>query len=185
MTPASDTLELALEMIKRFEGCRLRAYEDVVGIWTIGWGETLGVTAGIVWTQEHADAVLRRRVAQFMLATLARCPALHLEPPSRVAACVSLAYNIGVGAFGASSVSRLTMRQDFAGMQETPPHVLPDIQRAARFFYLQQHAFGGKVDGQTWGAATTAPPINLLRIEESLGGPSAAVECLYRKYGLA
>jgi lysozyme len=118
MTPVSDTLELALAMIKRFEGCRLRAYKDVVGIWTIGWGETLGVAEGMVWTQEHADAVLRLRVAQFMLATLARCPALHLEPPSRVAACVSLAYNIGVGAFGASSVSRLTMRQDFPGAAE-------------------------------------------------------------------
>lgn len=34
--------------------------------------------------------------------------------------------------------------------------------------YLQQHAFGGKVDGQTWGTATTAPPVNLLRIEENL-----------------
>src|SRR5690606_3214030 len=41
-------------------------------------------------------------------------------------------------------------------------------QRAARFFYLQQHAFGGKVAGQTFGTATTAPAINLLRIEENL-----------------
>jgi DNA adenine methylase len=45
---------------------------------------------------------------------------------------------------------------------------LTDIQRAARFFYLQQQAYGGKVAGQTWGTATTAPPINLLRIEENL-----------------
>jgi len=44
---------------------------------------------------------------------------------------------------------------------------LTDIQRAVRFFYLQHHAFGGKVQGQTWGTATT-PPINLLRIEENL-----------------
>jgi len=45
---------------------------------------------------------------------------------------------------------------------------LTDIQRAARFFYLQQHAFGGKVTGQTFGTATTGPAINLLRIEENL-----------------
>ncbi|MNJ77682.1 hypothetical protein D3C77_752410 [compost metagenome] len=44
---------------------------------------------------------------------------------------------------------------------------LTDIQRAARFFYLQ-HAVGGKVTGQTFGTATTGPPINLLRIEENL-----------------
>lgn len=53
-------------------------------------------------------------------------------------------------------------------MQDTPSETLTDIQRAARFFYLQQHCFGGKVDGQTWGTATTAPPVNLLRIEENL-----------------
>ncbi len=62
----------------------------------------------------------------------------------------------------------LSSRDVFKWMQDTPPETLTDIQRAARFFYLQQHAFGGKVDGQTYGTATTAPPINLLRIEENL-----------------
>lgn len=50
----------------------------------------------------------------------------------------------------------------------TRPETLTDIQRAARFFYLQQHAFGSKATGQTFGTATTAPPINLLHIEENL-----------------
>jgi DNA adenine methylase len=62
----------------------------------------------------------------------------------------------------------LSSRDVFKWLQDTPPATLTDIQRAARFFYLQQHAFGGKVDGQTWGSATTTPPINLLRIEENL-----------------
>jgi DNA adenine methylase len=62
----------------------------------------------------------------------------------------------------------LSSRDVFKWNQITPPETLTDIQRAARFFYLQQQAFGGKVDGQTWGTATTAPPINLLRIEENL-----------------
>lgn len=62
----------------------------------------------------------------------------------------------------------LSSREVFRWLQDTPPETLTDIQRAARFFYLQQHAFGGKVQGQTWGTATTAPPINLLRIEENL-----------------
>ncbi len=62
----------------------------------------------------------------------------------------------------------LSSRDVFKWLQQTPSETLTDIQRAARFFYLQQHAFGGKVDGQTWGTATTAPPINLLRIEENL-----------------
>ncbi len=62
----------------------------------------------------------------------------------------------------------LTSRQVFAWLQETSPATLTDIQRAARFFYLQQHAFGGKVVGQSFGTSATAPPINLLRIEETL-----------------
>lgn len=62
----------------------------------------------------------------------------------------------------------LSSRDVFKWLQQTPPHTLTDIQRAARFFYLQQQAFGGKVEGQTWGTATTAPPVNLLRIEENL-----------------
>lgn len=62
----------------------------------------------------------------------------------------------------------LSSRQIFKWTQETPGQVLTDIQRAARFFYLQHHCFGGKVQGQTWGTATTAPAINLLRLEENL-----------------
>lgn len=62
----------------------------------------------------------------------------------------------------------LSSRQVFEWTKATAPATLTDIQRAARFFYLQQQAFGGKLEGQTWGTATTAPPINLLRIEENL-----------------
>lgn len=62
----------------------------------------------------------------------------------------------------------LSSRQIFKWQQMTNVETLTDIQRAARFFYLQQHAFGGKVSGQTFGTATTAPSINLCRIEENL-----------------
>lgn len=63
----------------------------------------------------------------------------------------------------------LSSRQIFDWLKATPPEPLTDIQRAARFFYLQKMAFGGKVANQTFGTATTAPPrLNLLRIEEEL-----------------
>ena len=62
----------------------------------------------------------------------------------------------------------LSSREIFKWTQDTPPSGLTDIQRAARFFYLQHHCFGAKVQSQNWGTATTAPPINLLRLEESL-----------------
>lgn len=63
----------------------------------------------------------------------------------------------------------LISRELYKWLQDTPAHVLTDIQRAARFYYLQKLAFGGKVSGQTFGTATTSPPrLNLLRIEDDL-----------------
>jgi DNA adenine methylase len=62
----------------------------------------------------------------------------------------------------------LSSREMFKWLQDTRVDTLTDIQRAARFFYLQHHAFGGKVQGQTFGTATTTPPVNFLRIEEML-----------------
>ena len=63
----------------------------------------------------------------------------------------------------------LSSRQIFEWQKTTPPETLTDIQRAARFYYLQKLAFGGKCDGRSFGTATTSPPrLNLLRIEEEL-----------------
>ena len=63
----------------------------------------------------------------------------------------------------------LTSRQIFKWLQDTPPETLTDIQRAARFYYLQKLCFGGKVIGQSFGTATTSTPrLNLMRMEEEL-----------------
>lgn len=65
----------------------------------------------------------------------------------------------------------LISRQLYGWLQQTPEETLTDVQRAARFYYLQKMAFGGKVVGQNFGTATTSPPrLNLLRIEEELSG---------------
>jgi DNA adenine methylase len=63
----------------------------------------------------------------------------------------------------------LASRKMFDWAQLQVPDTLTDIQRAARFFYLQQSSFGGKVVGRTFGTSATAPAkFNLLRIEETL-----------------
>ena len=63
----------------------------------------------------------------------------------------------------------LSSRTLFMWEKMKRPETLTDIQRAARFFYLQKLAFGGRVTGQSFGSATTAPPkLNLLRLEEDL-----------------
>jgi len=63
----------------------------------------------------------------------------------------------------------LSSREIFKWLQVTPPETLTDVQRAARFYYLQKLAFGARVHGQSYGTATTTPPrLNLLRLEEDL-----------------
>ncbi|MCR1302632.1 MULTISPECIES: DNA adenine methylase [unclassified Enterobacter] len=63
----------------------------------------------------------------------------------------------------------LVSRQIYKWLQDTPEETLTDIQRAARFYYLQKQAFGGKVADHTFGTSTTSVPrFNLLRIEEEL-----------------
>lgn len=73
----------------------------------------------------------------------------------------------------------LSSREMFKWLQATPSETLTDVQRAARFYYLQHHCFGGKVEGQTWGTATTAPPVNLLRIEEQLSAAHLRLASTY------
>lgn len=74
----------------------------------------------------------------------------------------------------------LTSRQVFEWEQAKVPATLTDIQRAARFYYLQRNAFGGRVDGQSFGYATCAPPrLNLLRIEEDLSAAHLALHGAY------
>jgi len=64
------------------------------------------------------------------------------------------------------------------------PETLTDIQRAARFFYLQRSCYGGKITSQTFGTATTdKPKLNLLRVEEDLSEAylrlqQSFIECL-------
>ncbi|WP_431026197.1 DNA adenine methylase [Halomonas sp. H5] len=63
----------------------------------------------------------------------------------------------------------LVSREEYLTQREVNPHHLTDVQRAARFFYLQKLAFGAKVHGQTFGTSATTPPrLNLMRIEEDL-----------------
>jgi lysozyme len=110
----SEALTLAIPLIKKWEGCKLQAYKCPAGIWTIGYGETKGVKQGDVWTQQRAETALEERVADFARDVLSVCPQLVAEPARRLAACVSLAYNIGVGAFSKSTVCRKTTEKKYS-----------------------------------------------------------------------
>lgn len=63
----------------------------------------------------------------------------------------------------------LVARDEFDRLLQTPADTLTDIQRSARFYYLNKTAFGARMSRPTFGiAATAAPRLNLLRLEEDL-----------------
>lgn len=101
----SAALELALRLIRAFEGCRLKAYQDIIGIWTICFGSTKGVGPGMAMSQTACDLLLAREAGGFMLRVLQLCPELASDP-HRLAAVTSFAYNLGLGAFKASTLRR-------------------------------------------------------------------------------
>ena len=53
------------DLLKYFEGCELEAYQDSVGVWTIGYGHTKGVHEGMVITQEQAEQMLLDELKEY------------------------------------------------------------------------------------------------------------------------
>lgn len=84
-----------LDLIKRYEGCRLESYRDVVGVWTIGYGHTQGVYAGQKITQREADRLLEQDVNNF--AKKVSLLVGESVNQNQFDALVSFAYNCGIG----------------------------------------------------------------------------------------
>ena len=85
--------DAGIQLIREFEGCRLNAYFDAVGIPTIGYGSTDGVTMGDSITQAEAEALLLEDLEPFE-----RCVSDCVKVPidqNAFDALVSFAYNLG------------------------------------------------------------------------------------------
>ena len=105
--PVDFVSDQCLILIRHYEGVKLQAYRDPVGIITIGYGDTGShVKMGDTITLAEAEARLRRRLdGEFVPGVLG---ALTRDPRQcELDAMVSLAYNIGVGAFMRSTLVRL------------------------------------------------------------------------------
>lgn len=83
-----------LELIKKFEGCKLTAYRDPAGILTIGFGHTKGVKEGQKITKKKADELLREDVA-FAESHVNGYLKKYKFTQNEFDALVSFAYNIG------------------------------------------------------------------------------------------
>ena len=91
-----------LECIKKSESCRLAAYLDTGGVWTIGWGHTKGAHQGQSCSQEQADAWLIEDCAE---AVAAVNKLVHVAlTQNEFDALVSFVFNIGAGQFAGSTM---------------------------------------------------------------------------------
>lgn len=102
-----------LDLIKRFEGLKLRSYKCPAGVWTIGYGHTGNVTNNQIITSEQAESILRTDLRKFEQA-VSDAVTVPLSQ-NQFDALVSLAFNIGAGAFAKSTLLRLLNQRDYAG----------------------------------------------------------------------
>lgn len=92
-----------LNLIKHFEGCRLEVYLDAVGLPTVGYGHMdKSLKVGDNITQEEADRLLAEDLARFEDG-VNDLLAVHVND-NEFSALVCLAFNIGLGAFGKSTL---------------------------------------------------------------------------------
>jgi len=79
---------LAAALIASWEACRLTAFQDPGGVWTIGYGRTQGVKEGDICTQAQAIAWFSDDLAPLV-------PLVKQEPLVAAAAYMSFGYNCG------------------------------------------------------------------------------------------
>lgn len=110
--------ENGINLIKQFEGCKLTAYQDSVGVWTIGYGWTQPVDGktvakGMVITQQKANQLLTEGVAQYEKG-VTNLVTVSLNQ-NQFDALVDFAYNLGVNALKGSTLLKKLNTGDYAG----------------------------------------------------------------------
>lgn len=146
----------AVELIAAAEGLRLRAYRCPAGVWTCGWGETERITPQTVMTRTEADERLCRSVATYAAKVAGMCT--NEPSANELGAMVSLAYNIGVAAFGKSSVLKAHNRKD--------------LQSASRAFGLWNQATVDGVRKPLAGLTARRAAESALYLQPDDGAPS-------------
>ncbi|WP_434656946.1 lysozyme [Chromobacterium violaceum] len=103
-----------ISLIKQFEGVRLAAYQDMVGVWTIGYGHTgPDVKAGMTITQQQADQLLAADLEKFE--TGVRKAVIVPLNANQFSALVSFSYNLGLGNLRSSTLLRMLNKGDYDG----------------------------------------------------------------------
>ena len=147
--------QAGLALIKQFEGCRLTAYQCSAGVWTIGYGHTVGVYKGMKITQKKAEAYLLQDVAKFekYINNPSYVPFTAQLNQNQFDALVSFAFNLGQGNVKKLCTGR-TMNQIPSAMQrycKAAGKTLPGLQRRRK---AEAALYNKRVESGT-GATTT------------------------------
>jgi lysozyme len=105
-----------IKIIKQHEGCKLKAYLDGGGVWTIGYGHIETAKQGMVITQEEAERLFNKDVQTFAsgVARLIKVPVTQ----NQFDALVSLAYNIGLNGLSTSTLLKKLNAKDYKAAAE-------------------------------------------------------------------
>ena len=105
-----------LALTETFEGCRLQAYQDSVGVWTIGYGHTENVFDGQVCSQDEAEQFLLQDVQTAVNAvnTYVKAPLTQHQ----FDALVDFTFNLGTGSLHSSTLLKLVNAGDFLSAAE-------------------------------------------------------------------
>lgn len=111
--------QAGIDLIKKFEGCKLGAYKCPAGVWTIGYGHTEGVYQDQKITQEQADSMLKSDLEKYekQVRQLLEVPVTA----NQISALVSFAYNVGVGNLQKSNLLARLNSCDYLGCADQFP----------------------------------------------------------------
>ena len=113
MTPEMTYSQSGRELTESFEGCRLSAYQDPKGIWTIGYGHTgTDVTEGLVWTTEQCQLALAKDI--LWAASVVNQHVLVSLTQHAFDALVDFTFNAGSGNFEKATLLKLVNSRDMA-----------------------------------------------------------------------
>lgn len=110
--------EKGIGLIKQFEGCKLTAYQDSVGVWTIGYGWTQSVDGKPIWAgmtikQETAERLLKTGLVSYE-SDVSRLVKVGMTQ-GQFDALVSFTYNLGTRSLSTSTLLRKLNAGDYAG----------------------------------------------------------------------
>lgn len=134
---ASQTL---INQIKKFEACMPTAYQDSVGVWTIGYGHTNGVKKGDKITQYQAEQFLKEDLAKFE-AVADKCKRLSTQ--GKYDAVLDFIYNCGPANWNSS-----TLKKYIEGGRKT----WECQEEFLKWVYAKKVKLGGLVTRRIWEA---------------------------------